>query len=282
MEVPKFVPLYLLVIEAVISNLTLKDFEALKENALAIAKQRDDIVAQMYKSLRFLATLMILIFLMEMKVVTIPTSVWSVHIRASAPTIIFGLLLIGNVVALLLSSAMMKMFMLEFILKHYASFREEGAKSFFSGLAYRFYAFTFGVVSEHGGETVPIIIRKLAHIIHIITVIMLPILYIAAYNIVLSRAIIDLYESEPSILIFEISIESWYIFILMIFNMLTSSFYIFVFFPCHKKKISADTADNIIKYRAYRLWETAECPDNRELEIWLLAEKQVRLQYSVY
>src|SRR6516164_8805622 len=65
-------PVYLIVIERVLSFMTFDDVEQIGKNLDKIIKQRDDIVSQIYRTMLFLASLLILVFLIEINVVEIP------------------------------------------------------------------------------------------------------------------------------------------------------------------------------------------------------------------
>jgi hypothetical protein len=64
---------------------------------------------------------------------------------------------------------------------------------------------------------------------------------------------------------------------LIFFNIYTLSIYAFSFVPCFVRRIAIGDGEAPIRARAYELWEGAGSPDGRSTEIWLLAEKQVRL-----
>src|ERR1700720_1040582 len=145
-------PVYLLVIERVMSRISLDEILEIEKNADKIVKQRDDIVAQLYKTMLFLSTLMIFIFLIEVNLAGIPDNLLGiVKLQSQTDTVIFGFLLIGNVVALLFSSAMVKMFTLEYVLASYWALRSEGPRRYIAGVTYRFYVFIFDLIGQQTG-----------------------------------------------------------------------------------------------------------------------------------
>src|ERR1700686_4153975 len=112
-------PVYLLVLEKVLSFISLSEIEEIGKNIDRIMKHRDGIVSQIYKTIFFLVTLLILVFLIEANLIAIPSTVWGVKLTFDAPgasspaqqdvvnnrdMFIFGFLLVGNIVALLFSS----------------------------------------------------------------------------------------------------------------------------------------------------------------------------------
>jgi hypothetical protein len=88
------------------------------------------------------------VFLLEIKAVSFKTELWGMQLNADQDELIFGLLLLGNLIALLFATAMMKGFMLEFMLKGYFYICGTGNSQFVTGLAHRFYPFTFGLIAE--------------------------------------------------------------------------------------------------------------------------------------
>src|SRR5580658_219043 len=105
----RLAPLYLIVIERIVSELSLDDLNVIENSLDRFTKQRDDIVSQIYRTMRFLATAMILVFLLEIKAVSFNGVFWGLNLNADESELIFGLLLLGNLIALLFATAMMKM-----------------------------------------------------------------------------------------------------------------------------------------------------------------------------
>ena len=289
-------PIYLLVVEQVLSHFGLEDFGKLERNIDKIAKKRDDIVSQLYRTMFFLASLLILIFLMEINLIEIPSTVWGVHItvdKSSSLTqseavvnnqdiLIFGLLLIGNIVALLFSSAMVKGFILEYIIKTYYSLTAEVPERFIAGATYRFYVFVFGLIAEQKQLGMPKILRQIAGGIHWINVVVLPVTFIVFYCFVLVRALTSFWTKPPAGIDFlGINIETWYFYVLVFFNAATLSFYAFAFFPYPIPIISYQRFQELVKQRANDIWEQAGKPSHKQEEIELLAERQVRLGFRV-
>ena len=289
-------PIYLLVVEQVLSHIALEELGKLEKNLDKIAKKRDDIVSQLYRTMFFLASLLILIFLMEINLIAIPSTVWGLHITVDKSSslaqsgdvvnnqdiLIFGLLLIGNIVALLFSSAMVKGFMLEYIIKTYYSLTADVPDRFIAGATYRFYVFVFGLIAEQKQLGMPKLIRQIAGGIHWITVVVLPLTFIFLYCFVLVRALISFWTKPPTGIDFlGINIEMWYFCVLVFFNAVTLSFYTFAFFPYPIPIISYGRFQELVKQRANDLWEQAGKPSHKQEEIELLAERQVRLGFRV-
>lgn len=290
-------PVYLLVLEKVLSFISLSEIEELGKNIDRIMKQRDDIVSQIYKTMFFLVTLLILVFLIEANLIAIPSTVWGVRLTLDAPgqslpsqqdvvnnrdMFIFGFLLVGNIVALLFSSAMVKMFMLEYVLDTLSSLQCDGPGRYIASVTQRFYVFTFGLIADQKGSGVPPSVTSASRAIHWITVIVLPITFIFLYCSVLLRALIKFWTEAPSgTNILWISIEHWYFGILIFFNALTLSFYAFSFFPCVTRALSAEELDREIVKRANELWEKAGKPKGKFDEIERLAQRQIKLRYHM-
>ena len=289
-------PIYLLVVERVLSHIALEELEKLEKNLDKIAKKRDDIVSQLYRTMFFLASLLILIFLIEINLIAIPSTVWGVRITVDKSSslaqsedvvnnqdiLIFGLLLIGNIVALLFSSAMVKGFMLEYIIKTYYSLTADVPDRFIAGATYRFYVFVFGLIAEQKQLGMPKVIRQIAEGIHWTTVVVLPLTFICLYCFVLGRALTLFWNKSPGgIDLLGINIEMWYFWVLVFFNAVTLSFYAFAFFPYPIPVISYERFQELVKQRANDLWEQAGRPSHKQQEIELLAERQVRLGFSV-
>jgi hypothetical protein len=279
-------PAYLLVTERALSYISFKEMEEIGKNIDKITKQRDDIVSQIYRSMLFLASLLILIFLIEINLVTIPSTVWGVQLTTdkvnNQDMFIFGFLLIGNIIALLFSSAMVKMFMLEYILKTYCTLSADGVGRYVSGMTTRFYVFVFGLVAEQNAIGVPAVILKTCRLIHWITVVILPVMFIVLYCSVFIRALLKFWTELPSgTYIFGQTVELWYFILLLFFNALTLSFYAFAFFPCPVSTPSPERLEKLTEARASELWEKAERPKGKLVEIEILAERQMKLRYGI-
>jgi hypothetical protein len=216
-------PVYLIVIERVLSFMTFDDVEQIGKNLDKIIKQRDDIVSQIYRTMLFLASLLILVFLIEINVVEIPPTVWGVKLNVPGGTaaqgqevnnqdvFIFGFLLIGNIIALLFSSAMAKMFMLEYMLDIYSSLRASGPTQYIAKLSYRFYVFIFGLIADQAAYGVPKPVAAVSRAIHWITVVVLPITFIFLYCSVLLRALFRFWKEDPfGVDLFGLAVETWY------------------------------------------------------------------------
>jgi hypothetical protein len=196
---------------------------------------------------------------------------------------IFGFLLIGNVVALLFSSAMVKAFILEFVLKTYCWLKFDGPSHYISGLIYRFYVFVFGLISEQDRAGVPKLITTISSGIHWVTVLVLPLTFIFVYCLVLLRALIRFWTEDPTgIKLLGANVELWYFCILVFFNVLTLSFYAFAFFPCPVSVVSQQQLQALINQRANDLWEQAGKPTGKYKEIERIAERQVKLRLHVH
>jgi len=290
-------PVYLLVIERVLSFITLKEIEEIGKNVDKIIKQRDDIVSQIYRTMFFLASLLVLVFLIEINLVAIPSTVWGVKLTFDGigppaagqqdvvnnkDMFIFGFLLIGNIIALLFSSAMVKMFMLEYMLDTYSALQADGPSRYVTGVTYRFYVFIFGLIADQINSGVPRTVTRVARGIHWVTVIVLPITFIFLYCTVLLRALLRFWTEAPSgIHLFGANVEIWYLAILVFFNALTLSLYAFAFFPCVTRTISAQELDREIEKRTNELWEKADKPEGKFHEIELLAQRQIKLRYHM-
>jgi len=293
----KIRPVYLLVVERVMSFMTFNEIEEINKNIDKISKQRDDIVSQIYRTMLFLASLLILVFLIEINLVAIPNTVWGVKLTfdnagASAQgqqdavnnndMFIFGFLLIGNIIALLFSSAMVKMFMLEYMLDTHSSLRVNGPSRYVANLTYRFYVFVFGLIAEQINAGVPKSVTSVSRLIHGVTVIVLPITFIFLYCSVLLRALFRFWTEVPSgIYLFGTNVEFWYFAILVFFNVLTLSFYAFAFFPCLTRTIPDDELGREIEKRASELWDEAGKPEGKFHEAELLAERQIKLRHHM-
>jgi hypothetical protein len=290
-------PVYLLVVERVLSNISLEEIEEIGKGIDKIVKKRDDIVSQLYRTMFFLASTLILIFLIEINLVAIPSTVWGVRITIDNPPsatepqqevnnqdmFIFGFLLIGNVVALLFSSAMVKAFILEFVLKTYCWLKFDGPSRYISELTYRFYVFVFGLISEQDRAGVPKLITRISGGIHWVTVLVLPLTFIFVYCLVLLRALIRFWTEDPTgIKLLGANVELWYFSILVFFNVLTLSFYVFAFFPCPVSVVSQQHLQALINQRANDLWERAGKPTGKYKEIERIAERQVKLGLHVH
>jgi hypothetical protein len=306
----RLAPLYLAIVERTVAELSLADLDGIENKIDKLTKQRDEIVSQIYRTMRFLATVMILVFLLELKAVSFKGELWGMNLKADQSELIFGLLLIGNLIALLFATAMTKMFMLEFVLKSYFYLRDEGNSLFITGIAYRFYAFTFGLIGERSNNSLPSTITRPSRVIHALTIILLPLTYIFAYTAVLLLALQSFSQSplngppvslppsvihllapfaplkdflSPSLasnLIFGHRPQFWYFVLLCLFNLLTLSVYAFVFFPCKRPKLSKAQMPQLIAEKAYRLWDGAGRPEGRDDEIWLIAERQLKMMYN--
>jgi DUF2934 family protein len=269
-------PVYLLVVERVMSRISLDDILEIEKNLDKIAKQRDDIVAQLYKTMLFLSTLMIFIFLIEVNLAGLPETLMGFKLSSSADTAIFGFLLIGNIVALLFSSAMVKMFVLEYVLDSYWALRSEGPRRYIANVTYRFYVFIFDLIGQQTGAGVPKFITRLSRIIHVATVLILPITFISIYCSVLYIALLKFWAQSSTD-----RLELWYFAVLVFFNLLTLSLYAFAFFPCPARGLSYDVLESEIKERANALWENAGRPKGRFTEIEQLAERQIKLRHHL-
>jgi hypothetical protein len=309
----RLAPLYLIVIERIVSELSLDNLNVIENSLDRFTKQRDDIVSQIYRTMRFLATAMILVFLLEIKAVSFNGVFWGLNLNADESELIFGLLLLGNLIALLFATAMMKMFMIEFVLKSYFYLRGEGHKLFVAGIAHRFFAFTFGLIAEQRAIGLSKKITIPSHINHALTIILLPLTYILAYLAVLFIALRGfwrhIHPSLPSSLpssvhqslislvtsnnvcvsnvnTSEFSFflphqpQFWYLLLLFMFNLLTLSVYAFVFLPLLRPPATKADMGRLTAEKAYRLWDGAGRPSGRDLEIWLIAERQIRVLYN--
>jgi hypothetical protein len=285
-------PVYLLVIEQVLSRINLDEIKQIGTNIDTIVKQRDAIVSQIYKIMFFLASLMIFIFLIEIKFVDPSEGFVSLKFKvADEGMFIFGFLLIGNIVALLFSSAMVKMFMLEFILKTYCWLNFDGPGRFIAGVAYRFYVFVFGLITEQNRAGIPRPISRIAGAIHLVTVVILPLSFIFAYCSVLWRALARFWAAPTQLpgigaapvhaQLLGIGVETWYFYVLVFFNLITLSFYAFAFFPCPVFPICGRRLQELTVERANELWELAGKPKGRDSEISLIAERQIRLRFHL-
>jgi hypothetical protein len=269
----------------------LEDIEDIGKSIDKIVKQRDAIISQIYRTMFFLASLMILIFLIEINLVAIPSTVWGVRLTVDNPSsasqqdlvnnqdiFIFGFLLIGNIIALLFSSAMVQGFMLEFLLKAYCRLKSDGPCRYVAGATYQFYAFVFGLISEQGRVGVPPLITRISSVIHWVTVVVIPLTFILAYCSVLLLALVRFWTETPTgIKLLGIEVELWYFGILVFFNALTLSFYAFAFFPCLVPMISQQSLQDLIDQRTNSLWESAGKPTGKYKEISQVAERQVKL-----
>jgi hypothetical protein len=284
-------PVYLLVVERVLANLSLEEIEEIGRGIDKLVQQRDAIVAQLYRTMLFLASLMILIFLIEINLVAIPSTVWGVQLTLenSPPTIqedrvnnqdifIFGFLLIGNIIALLFSGAMVKGFMLEFLLKAYCWLKAEGPCRYVGGLTCRFYAFVFELISEQECVGVSTLITRIAKIVHIIMVVVLPLTFIFLYCSVLLVALVKFWSGPPtSAKLLGASLEVWYFWSLVFFNTLTLSVYAFAFFPCLVPAMPRQRLQQLVEQRATQLWELAGKPAGKYKKIDQVAERQIKL-----
>jgi hypothetical protein len=304
----ELIPLYLSVIERTVSEFNLTDIDEVTNNIDKITKQRDDIVSQLYRTMKFLATVMILVFLLEIKAVAFKGEIWGLNLKADQGELVFGLLLMGNLIALLFATAMMKMFMIEFILRSYLYLREEATNLFVFGLTYRFYAFTFGLIADQSTRGVPKGITVPSRFIHAATIILLPLTYILAYVGVLFIALRgfwkdafalppingyplhyqdiivafqSLWENVPTVpVILGRQPQFWYFVLLCLFNLLTLSVYAFVFFPCRRPTLPRTSITQLTANKAYQLWDAAGQPTGRDRETWLIAERQVKMLYN--
>ena len=196
---------------------------------------------------------------------------------------IFGFLLVGNIVALLFSSAMVKMFMLEFVLKTYCWLSSDGPGRYISGVTYRFYVFVFGLIAEQRGAGIPRPITLASSAIHLITVVVLPMTFILVYCTVLMDALVRFWTEKPTgATLLGANVELWYFAILVFFNILTLSFYAFAFFPCPVPAIPAERLRELVAERFNELWELAGRPEGRDQEIRDIAGRQIKLRYHVH
>jgi hypothetical protein len=282
-------PVYLLVIEKVLSFMTLSEVQQIEKGIGDITKQRDNIVSQIYKIMTFLTSLLILVLLIELNVIAIPNAAWGVTVHYgdadrmnNQDIFIFGFLLVGNIVALLFSSAMVKMFMLEYLIDTYCSLRVEGPSRYIASVAYRFYVFIFGTISDQKGAGIPNAVTLASRVIHCITVIVLPITFIVLYCCVLALALTRFWTEAPSgMSILGTQVELWYVLLLSFFNLVTLSLYAFAFFPCITRVLSEEDLAREIEARADLLWEKAGRPRGTLREIELLAERQIKLRYHM-
>jgi hypothetical protein len=310
----RFAPLYSLVVERLVSELSLDDLGLIESNLDKLMKQRDEIVSQIYRTMRFLATVMILVFLLEIKAVSFKGELWGMNLNADRGELIFGLLLIGNVIALLFSTAMMRMFIIEFVLKSYLYLRGEGNRLFVNGISYRFFAFTFGLIAEQKTNGLSKSVTIPSQISHAATIVILPLTYILSYVVVLGIALFGFWRPEvtsvlhaaypPSFSYINIPVsalsvvtaptspaltpyllgyrpELWYLVVLLAFNLLTLSVYMFVFFPCRRPTIPRSDIQRLTEDKAYRLWDGAGHPMGRDLELWVIAERQIKVMYNL-
>jgi hypothetical protein len=283
------------VIERVLSFISVEEVEEIGRNIEKIIKQRDAIVSQIYRTRFFLATLLILVFLIEINLVKIPSTVWGVRLNFDQPgastaqqdvinnqdLFIFGFLLIGNIVALLFSSAMVKMFTLEYVLETYASLRSEGPGLYVASITYRFYVFIFGLIADQA-SIVPRSIVTAARGIHWITVVALPLTFISFYCVVLLRALVRFWTEKPSgVELLGTNVEFVYFIVLALCNGLTLSLYAFAFFPCVTRAITDEEFDRQAELRANALWEAAGSPEGKYRDIEQLARRQIRLRHHM-
>jgi hypothetical protein len=276
------------------SFISLSEVDEISKNVDSIIKQRNAIVSQIYKTMLFLVSLLILVFLIEINLVEIPSTVSGVKLtigNSGAPSqgsqnvvnnvdiFIFGFLLIGNIIALLFSSAIVKMFMLEYMLNTYASLRSNGPGRYVAGIMYRFYVFIFGLIADQIDSGVPKLVTRVSRAIHYITVIVLPLTFIFLYCSVLLHALVRFGTETPSgIKLFGVNVELWYFATLVFFNILTLSFYAFAFFPCTIRMTSVEKLKPQIERRTRELWEAAGKPEGKFRDIELLAERQIKLR----
>jgi hypothetical protein len=275
-------PVYLLVVQRVLSRASLNELDEIAKNIDKLVKQRDEIVSQIYKTMFFLATLLILVFLIEINLVTAATSlVPGVTLRYDQDLFVFGGLLIGNIVALLFSSAMVKMFVLEYLLATYNWLTYEGASRYISSVSSRFYVYIFESIADQI-DSLPRSVTAIARAIHWMTVIILPITYICFYCYVLGHALLAFYSKKPSgVELFGASAEFWYLAVLLFFNGVTLSLYAFAFFPWFSCALGPRQLEKEVDERANVLWEQSGKPDERLADIRRLAERQIRLRYHM-
>ena len=177
---------------------------------------------------------------------------------------------------------MVKMFMLEYLIDTYCSLRADGASRYIASVAYRFYVFIFGTISDQKDAGIPRAITLASRAIHWITVVVLPITFIALYCCVLYWALKGFLIGDPSgVDLFGTRIELWYVLVLSFFNLLTLSLYAFAFFPCVTRVLSEEDLARSIEERTNVLWEKAGRPRGSLREIELLAERQIKLRYHM-
>jgi Protein of unknown function (DUF2934) len=195
------------------------------------------------------------------------------------------------------------------VLKSYFYLRGEGRKLFVTGIAYRFFAFTFGLIAEQRVIGLPTKITVLSNINHAMTIILLPLTYILVYLTVLFIALRgfwrNIHPSLPSsvhqaLLLSPASgnvfvpntntgfsfflphqLQFWYLLVLCIFNLLTLSVYAFVFLPLPRPAFAKADMGRLTAEKAYSLWDAAGRPSGRDLEIWLIAERQIKVLYNL-
>jgi hypothetical protein len=168
-------PLYRHVVATMMHSLSLDQVAKIEGNMSILIKQRDDNVLRMYRTLLLLATLLLLIFLMENNIVDISKKT-DVTLSGIPFTVenrdlfIFVALLVGNFVALMHSTIFVKMFMLEAFIEIFSGLSDELRTGHIQQFSYGFPAFLYGFISRVGGDAVSPLVRITYKCLHLLNI----------------------------------------------------------------------------------------------------------------
>jgi hypothetical protein len=279
---------YTLIVEDAMAGVTQDELSKIDEHLEDLVKIRDELVRRIEKSMMFLATLLIFIALVEANIIT-TLKILGLEFTASQTIyfVFFGLV-IGNLVALLNSTAMFKMFIVESLIEHFIDVRYDRGYRRFIGILVRFFAFSYKVFFRDISGAVPAVIARLSAILHRFTVVLLPFAYILCYLLVLVGGLEYIkysnVEQQPTshgdqvVPQYPITQGERNLLFgsLLALNFITLPIHLFTFFPVPIQQLSNEEYNRKVSLRAYELWEESGRPVGRDVEQWFQAEREIR------
>jgi hypothetical protein len=301
------IPVYLLYVDDTITRATKSDLDELAKNIDKYVKVRDDLVGRIEKAMLFLATVLILIFFVLLRIIDVPKML-NIEFTNNRRQVyfVFTFLLIGNIVALLYSTAMLKMFMMESLIDRFSSIYYTPTYKSLNEILLRFFTFTYELISEQASGFVPRSVRRVSRILHYFTTFLIPTGYMAFYIFVLWIGLSYIADTQSNhnvrsthwpvikdIKLLEMADSSkpandeiskeerkilfW---ALVGFNAVTLPIYAFTFLPVPVRRLSENEFFEKVKKRANEIWEEEGCPEGRAAEHWSKAEQEVRLRMA--
>ena len=184
-------PVYALVVENSIAHASAADLEDLAGNIDKYVKMRDELATRIEKSMIFLATVLVLVFFVLLRIIDTP-KILDIEFSGSDHRrvyFVFAFLLIGNIIALLYATAMLKMFMVETLIGRFIALSYRETYQPFAAILFRFFPFSYALIAREVGRSTPRFIVRLGSGLNVFTTVGLPILYMAFYAAVLVQGL---------------------------------------------------------------------------------------------
>lgn len=205
---------------------------------MALAKARDELVKRTERYMLFLASVLIVIFLVINELIQVP-KIFGIEFNSNGPgdgtatamridghiLFAFGFLLIGNLIALLHSGAMLKLFLAESLLQRSLKITHEGRDRVLALVALAFFPYIYRVIDEtidlHSDRS----LRALNRFCHVATIVSVPFTYIGFYLLVLLQGLWMMWQHES------IVVSVGFVAVLLLANAVTLTLHAYTFLP---------------------------------------------------